>query len=108
MAGSLWLGVCRGETRRLAAVGRQTSYLTAALGAQSALALASSLLRGIGLAALSSPLPSHLAALFITLVDDSVASVRISVLKLCFGSCLRSYKVILRTYISAGLTIFDN
>jgi hypothetical protein len=73
-------------TRRLAAVERQTSCLSAPLGAQSALALPSSLLRGIWLAALSSPLPPHLAALFITLVDDSVASVRISVLKLCFGS----------------------
>lgn len=73
-------------TRRLAAVDRQTSSLSAPLGAQSALALPSSLLRGIWLAALSSPLPPHLAALFITLVDDSVASVRISVLKLCFES----------------------
>jgi hypothetical protein len=77
-------------TRRLAAVERQTACLSAPLGAQSALALPSSLLRGIWLAALSSPLPPHLAALFIPLVDDSVASVRISVLKLCFESCTPS------------------
>jgi hypothetical protein len=74
-------------TRRLAAVERQTSSLSAPLGAQSALALPSSLLCGVWLAAFSSPLPPHLAALFVTLVDDSVASDRISVLKLCFGSC---------------------
>lgn len=74
-------------TRRLAAVERQTSFVPTPLGAQSALALSSSLLCGVWLAALSSPLPPHLATLFVTLVDDSVAPDRISVLKLCFGSC---------------------
>src|SRR5579883_2556994 len=84
-----------GPTRRLAAVDGPLAPVSAALVSQSALALPSPLLCLLRLAALSSPLPPHLAALFPALVDDPVASIWISVLKLCSGSCqmfsLRDY-----------------
>jgi hypothetical protein len=60
-------------TRRLATVERQTAFVSPPLGAET----------GSG----SLILPPHLAALLLALVDDLVASVRISVLKLCSGSC---------------------
>src|SRR5438876_4933531 len=72
-------------TRRLAPVDSESSPLSPSLGAQSALAHPSSPV--FWLPALSSALPCHLAHLFFTLVDHSLASMRIFVLKLCFVSC---------------------
>src|SRR5579883_2150642 len=82
-----------GPTRRLAAVDGEVAPVSAALVSQSALALPSPLLCLLRLAALSAPLPPHLAALFPALVDDPVASIWISVLKLCSGSCKKLFKV---------------
>jgi hypothetical protein len=49
-------------------------------------ALARSSSPALGVAALPSSLSHYLACLFLTLVDHSLASARIFVLKLCFGS----------------------
>jgi hypothetical protein len=74
-------------TGRLAALAGQGAALSSTLVAQSALASPSSALGG--LASLSVACSSDLARLFSTLVDDSLASMRIFVLKLCFVSCLQ-------------------
>ena len=82
--GLLSLAAAVVPTRRLAAVAGQGAALSSALVPQSALASPSPALGG--LASLSAANSSDVARLFSTLVDDSLAPMWISVLKLCSGS----------------------
>src|SRR2546421_968937 len=86
VAGLLPLARALVPTRRLAALAGQSAPVSSALVAGSALASPSSTLGR--LAPLSAAHSYHLAHLFCTLVDGSLAPMWISVLKLCFESCL--------------------
>ncbi len=72
-------------TSRLALVDGKSSRVSPSVGTQSALANVSPTL--FGLAPLSSALSHHLASLLFTLVDHSLAPVRMFVLKVCSVSC---------------------
>src|SRR5437588_12569048 len=84
--GLLSLAAAVVPTSRLAALAGQSAPLSSALVAGSALASPSA--TPGRLASLSAACSSDLAGLFCPLVDDPLAPMWISVLKLCSGSCV--------------------